>query len=55
MRALRDAKFAMTVNIKCRNYNICAKRAENKVKQSNLVYHLVFSRAKRAKIGHFNV
>ena len=34
-------KCAMMVNIKCRTDNICAKSAENKMKQSNLVYILV--------------
>ena len=38
MRAKRAAKFAMPVNMKCRNDQICAKRAENKMKQENIVY-----------------
>ena len=41
IRAKRTAKFAITVNIKCRNDQICPERAENKVKQSSVVYYLV--------------
>ena len=37
MRAKSAAKFAMTVNIKCRSDQILAKRADNKVKLSNIV------------------
>ena len=36
MRVKRAAKCAMTVHQKCRNYKICAKRAKNKVKPSNI-------------------
>ena len=34
---MRATKFAMAVNIMCRNDNIGAKHAEIKVKQSNIV------------------
>ena len=40
MFAKRAAKYAKTVNINCRNVNIRPERAENKVKQSNIVYYL---------------
>ena len=42
------AKFAITVNMKCRNDKIRAKRAENNVKQSNISAHLS-SRIKAGK------
>ena len=38
------AKCAMTVNLKCRNDKIRAKRAENKVKLSNIENNLVNAR-----------
>ena len=41
MRAKLGAQFAMTVNIKCGNYQIRPERTENKVKQSTIVYYLV--------------
>ena len=41
------AKFAIMVNMKCRNDQIRSKRAENKVKPSNIVYNLVNAREAR--------
>ena len=40
MRAMHTAKCAMTINLKCRNDQIRAKRAENKVKPSNIENNL---------------
>ena len=34
----------MTVNVWCQNDKIRVKRAENEVKQSNIVYHIVKAR-----------
>ena len=41
---MRAAKFAMTVNLKCRNDQIRAKRAENQVKPTNIENSLVNAR-----------
>ena len=41
---LRAANYAMTVDLKCRNEKIRAKRAENKVKPSNIDNNLVNAR-----------
>ena len=41
---MRAEKCAMTVNMKCRKDQIRAKRPENKVKLSNIVYNLVDAR-----------